>query len=82
VLGYAAQFNKPVVGPRFGLLGKLIKRNNLGYLVDDISYNGLAIFFNNIDNIGQYSFNSYLESRTVSNFIKVIYNRADSNYGL
>lgn len=30
VLGYAALFNKPVIGPADGLLGKLIKRNRLG----------------------------------------------------
>ena len=35
VIGYAAQFNTPVIAPSSGLLGKLVKRFSLGRTYDD-----------------------------------------------
>lgn len=42
VLGYAALFNKPVIGPADGLLGKLIRRNKLGITINEINSANLA----------------------------------------
>ena len=36
-IGYAAYFEKPVIGPSAGLLGNLIKDNNLGLTIDQVS---------------------------------------------
>ena len=36
-IGYAAYFGKPVIGPSAGLLGNLIKDNNLGVTIDCIT---------------------------------------------
>lgn len=37
VIGYASQFGKPVIAPAEGLLGKLVRRYNLGVLVSNTS---------------------------------------------
>ena len=42
VLGYVALFNKMVVGPKEGLLGKLIRRNNLGFAKESMTAENLA----------------------------------------
>lgn len=36
-IGYAAQFQKPVIAPRTGLLGKLVRKNQLGILLNEVS---------------------------------------------
>ena len=49
VLGYAAQYDKPVIGPDAGLLGDLIRNNNLGKLlkypvtVDDLKQSIMVV---------------------------------------
>lgn len=45
VLSHAAVYNVPVVSPKQGLLGKLVKRYKLGYLLDDSSVTSLKNFF-------------------------------------
>lgn len=37
VIGYAAHYRKPVIAPNKGLLGKLVKRYELGLVVDDLN---------------------------------------------
>lgn len=37
IIGYASQFGKPVIAPGAGLLGQLIRRYSLGYLLPDVS---------------------------------------------
>jgi hypothetical protein len=73
VLGYAAQFNKPVVAPRNGLLGKLIKKYKLGVLLSSSSIKSIKSFLLSINdhNIDVKSY--YLEGRTVSNFNNKIF---------
>lgn len=41
-LGHAASYGKPVIGPSMGLLGKLIKDNGLGYVLDELSSAAIA----------------------------------------
>lgn len=45
VLGYAAVFSKPVVGPKGGLIGSLIDSYQMGYCLPEISSNALAESF-------------------------------------
>ena len=42
VISYAAYYNKPVIGPSHGLLGKIIRRNNLGIALKSITPRTLA----------------------------------------
>ena len=42
VIGYAAYYNKPVIGPSGGLLGKIIRRYQLGTALQDITPSSLA----------------------------------------
>lgn len=37
MLGYASQFGKPVIAPKKGLIGKLVKESGLGYLMNEVS---------------------------------------------
>jgi len=37
IIGYASQFGKPVIAPGSGLLGQLIRRYSLGYLLPEVS---------------------------------------------
>lgn len=80
VLGYAAQFNIPVVGPSSGLLGKLIKKNKLGFTINDITSSSLANFINNSKNNKNFIPNNYLDNRTVSTFIGTIFMGVNSRY--
>lgn len=46
VLGYAAVFQKPVIGPSDGLIGRLIKDFNMGLAINDVSAPSLLKNFN------------------------------------
>jgi hypothetical protein len=74
VLGYANQFKIPIVGPRTGLIGKLIKRYKMGVLLEDCSSVSLKTFFNNIENINLKINTNYIDNRKVSIFINTILN--------
>lgn len=37
VLGYASVFEKPVIGPSDGLIGRLIKENKMGYCLENVN---------------------------------------------
>lgn len=42
LLGYAAQFQKPVLGPSEGLIGKLIRNYNLGFSMPTVKAHSIA----------------------------------------
>lgn len=42
LLGYAAQFRKPVLGPSEGLIGKLIRKYHLGFTMTSVKAVGIA----------------------------------------
>lgn len=48
LLGYAAQFNKPLLAPSNGLIGKLVNEYKLGYLLDNLSPRTIA---DNLDKV-------------------------------
>lgn len=47
VLGHAAQFNKPVIGPSDGLLGQIIKKYKMGYRLRETNSFEIANAINN-----------------------------------
>ena len=69
VLGYASVFNKPVVGPSDGLIGRLIRQYNFGLALDEISAKSLISTFS--ESISCYS-TGYSKINDVSGFIDTI----------
>lgn len=70
-IGYAAQFMKPVVGPNYGLLGKLIKDFNLGIQIANIETEQLIEAYHKVKN-AKVDGTSYLKENTVEAFCQVI----------
>lgn len=77
IVGYAAQFNKPVVVPNSKLLGKLVRRYKLGYLLEDNSINALVDFIRNSNKNMveiQNAQSSYLRKNSINYFNQAIFN--------
>lgn len=75
VIGLACQFNKPVVVSKNGLLGKLVKRYKLGYLIEDTSAVCLTEFLL-IFNKHKFVHNIlYLKNKSSSDFSSMILNK-------
>lgn len=73
VLGHAAYWGKPVIGPSQGLVGKLIKRHNLGVALSEITPETLADVMYSIE---KYELNSsYKEEIAIKNFLKAIFEK-------
>ena len=71
VIGYSAQFQKTVIGPSQGILGKLIRRNKLGLTFPHFDAESLAkILF--IDNSYKERKNDYAAKETVEAFAMTI----------
>lgn len=72
ICSYAAQFKVPVIGPSEGLLGTLIKENELGHTINEINASKIAEFIRNGEykkiNINKIKADNYLEENTPSNF--------------
>ncbi len=75
VLAYGARFGVPVVGPGFGLIGKLIKRHNLGITLDNTSAREIEIFFNSIETTKYVVATSYIRDKTVADFVEKIFEK-------
>lgn len=73
VICYSAQFEVPVVGPRIGLLGKIIKRNKLGILLDNSSVESIKKFLNNTEDNKYLVKSNYLKNNTISQFVNIIF---------
>lgn len=71
-IGYAAQFNKPVIGPEYGLLGKLIKEYQLGVQVPEMDTPHLLDAYKEVR---RYTINGveYLQENSVENFCSAIF---------
>lgn len=50
LIGYASAFGKPVMAPTRGLLGKLVKKNNLGIQINSNSVKEFHAFYSKIAN--------------------------------
>lgn len=70
VIGYAAYFGKPVIGPGDGLLGKLIRKNKLGICLDSISEKHLVKAYGEV--VKFKSISNYKENNTPEAFINTL----------
>lgn len=75
VIGYASQFGKPVIAPRKGLLGKLIKKYRLGIKLEDISGSSLFKAYNKVETLDYFTpSDSYCNTHTIYSFQQVFKN--------
>lgn len=67
IISYAANYNKPVIGPKGGLLGKLIRKYHLGITID--IKDGIHKYLDTKFPIGS---NRYIQEHSTSVFSKAI----------
>lgn len=76
VVGYASFFKKPVIGPAFAMIGKIIKKYSLGLVLDEITpesiKNALCLQLPSVSN-------EYYEEHNVDSFNRIIFESIDSN---
>jgi hypothetical protein len=71
VIGYAGYFHKPVIGPRQGLLGQLIRDYHLGICLEDVT---AASIQQAIESTPEFSETStYAATHQVSDFLHAIF---------
>lgn len=70
IISYASKYHKPVVGPKKGLLGKLIKKFKLGVVVEEINPEGLAISYTQHTPPPS---SEYVDNHSVSHFVKDLF---------
>lgn len=74
ILGYAAQFNKPLIAPRENLIGKLVEKHNLGITLEKVDSSSLASTFKSLDRTAEWiKTNSYLKINNIDNFSNKIF---------
>ena len=74
ILGYAAQYNTPVLASSKGLIGKLVRKYKLGYLINNVTPLDIADFLNeDIKYEDMDVSKNYLKVNTVDNFISGIH---------
>lgn len=69
VIGYAAKFNKTVIGTGAGLLGNLISKNNLGITINEVSGKSIA---DAIASVPDWTGSQYASINTAKNFSKIM----------
>ncbi|OPZ14859.1 MAG: hypothetical protein BWZ05_02311 [Bacteroidetes bacterium ADurb.BinA245] len=72
-IGYAAQCNKPVIGPVYGLLGKLIRQYGLGLQLEKITSGNLCKAYIDVQTV-MINSHHYLVDNTIEKFCKTILN--------
>lgn len=74
ILGYAAQYNVPVIGNSAGLIGSLIKSYKLGYVYDlSDPRNLVKVLIKHLNELSsEIDGNSYLQANTIFSFQKCI----------
>lgn len=70
IIAYASQYKVPVMMPKKGLIKKLVRRYELGYLYDDL-YKSFICWLNSSLSKSQ---SSYIEEHTIDSFLRVIKN--------
>lgn len=78
IIGYGAQFNVSVVVPNENLLGKLVKRYNLGYTMPGNTVTDIRNFLET-HNSFKHRRSNYITTNNVNNFIRTLIN---SYYGV
>lgn len=71
IIGYGAQFKVPVAVPNENLLGKLVKKHKLGYLLNGYSVNDIKSFLEQ-ELPYESTSSQYINLNNVDNFIKTI----------
>lgn len=73
IIGYAAQFHKPVIAPSEGLLGQLVRQYHLGYLMKAVNADNLIAGYSAITARKIEAPNDdYCKRNSVSAFIEII----------
>lgn len=72
ILGHACKFNKPVIGPSSGLLGEIIKNNELGITLDKCSGQEIYKAINSNTKLQHFKALEFLKIHTDVLFSKVI----------
>lgn len=71
-LGIAAQFNVPVISTNKNLLGKLIRKNKLGIVLDDVSAKGLSQILMTLSKEYHIESSLYIENNSIKAFQSAI----------
>ena len=71
-LGYAAKFNVPVIGPRRGLLGNLIKKHHLGITLREITPTSICEAIN-MEDLPKCCGEAYAEKNSIRSFASIIF---------
>lgn len=71
IVGYAAQYKKPVVVTKAGLLSKIVKKNHLGIIIKDAKEETIANFLSS-EHLWQYKPNNYLKENTPELFSQTL----------
>lgn len=72
IIGYASQFNTPVLALAEGLIGKLVSKYKLGYTINEISPKAIAEFINQWEGKNKSIPKDYIEINTVGRFLEMI----------
>lgn len=70
IVGYAANYRKPIVVPDRGLIGKLVRRYHLGYLLKDNSPQEIARFISDTGTFHPIDGTRYTVTHTVNDFTR------------
>lgn len=71
IIGYAAQYKKPVITTNKGLVGKLVRKYHLGITLDPVNCDSLIQAYNDIENWENCN-SKYLDHNNVDKFFKVL----------
>ena len=76
VLGYAATFNKQVIGPAGGLIGKLIRKYRLGITINEVTPANIAAAISKVKK--SFTESNYVEHIRVDAFVDTIFGKLPS----
>ena len=81
IIGYASQFNTPVIATSTGLIGELVKEYNLGHLLPTVNASSLIYAYYQLDKgLLNKPDNTYCSTHTVDKFNEAIVDIIDCNY--
>lgn len=81
IIGYASQFNTPVIATSTGLIGELVKEYNLGHLLPSVNAFSLIHAYYLLDmGLLNKPDNTYCSTHTVDEFNETIVDIIDCNY--
>ena len=73
IIGYASQYNKPVITPSSGLIGRLVKNYKLGYLLPSADSKCLCVAYRDFGKVHSNELgNEYVISHKVPRFMDIV----------